>query len=143
MVGSVVIVTGALIGLLYVQQHKQLDEGVSNVKFMTLEVDKQDLADGESTNVLMNKRSSEDKLVQNARILMTIEPSGYEPFLSISNSTIEIPVFLGKDARTGEIKVSVTATGSPAKEAVYVLKGMVFVEQTLSDVKEFRLTIHQ
>jgi hypothetical protein len=74
---------------------------------------------------------------------MTIEPSGYEPFLSISNSTIEIPVFLGKDARTGEIKVSITATGSPAKESVYVLKGMVFVEQTLSDVKEFRLTIHQ
>ena len=80
MVGSVVIVTGALIGLLYVQQQKQLDEGVSNVKFMTLEVDKQDIADGESTNVLMNMRSSEDKLVQNARILMTIEPSGYEPF---------------------------------------------------------------
>lgn len=75
--------------------------------------------------------------------MTTIEPSGYEPFLSISNSTIEIPVFLGKDARTGEIKVSVTATESPAKEAVYVLKGMVFVEQTLSDVKEFRLTIHQ
>ena len=69
--------------------------------------------------------------------MTTIEPSGYEPFLSISNSTIEIPVFLGKDARTGEIKVSVTATGSPAKEAVYVLKGMVFVEQTLSDVKNF------
>jgi hypothetical protein len=43
-------------------------------------------------------RSSEDKLVQNARIFMTIEPSGFEPFLSISNSTIEIPVFLGKDA---------------------------------------------
>ena len=74
---------------------------------------------------------------------MTIEPSGYEPFLSISNSTIEITVFLGKDARIGEIKVSVTATGSTAKEEVYVLKGMVFVEQTLSDVKEFRLTIHQ
>ena len=52
-------------------------------------------------------------------------------------------MFLGKDARTGEIKFSVTATGSTAKEAVYVLKGMVFVEQTLSDVKEFRLTIHQ
>ena len=75
--------------------------------------------------------------------MTTIEPSGYEPFLSISNSTIEIPVFLGKDARTGEIKVSVTATGSPAKEAVYVLKGIVFLELTLSDVKEFRLTIHQ
>ena len=110
---------------------------------MTFEVDKQDIAVGESTNVLINVLSSEDKLIQNARILMTIEPSGYEPLLSISNSNIEVPVFLGKDARTGEIKVSITATGSPAKEAVYVLKGMVFVEQTLSDVKEFRLTIHQ
>jgi len=93
-----VIVTGAVIGLFYVQQQKQLDEGVPNVKFMTFEVDKQDIAVGESTNVLINVRSSEDKLVQNARIFMTIEPSGYEPFLSISNSTIEIPVFLGKDA---------------------------------------------
>jgi hypothetical protein len=35
-----VIVTGALIGLFYVQQQKQLDEGVPNVKFMTFEVDK-------------------------------------------------------------------------------------------------------
>jgi hypothetical protein len=124
-VGSVVIVTGVLIGLFYVQQRKQLDEGVPNVKFMTFKVDKQDIAVGESTNVLINVRSSEDKLIQEARILMTIEPSGYEPFLSISNSTIEMPVFLGKDAKTGEIKVSVTAKGSPAKEAVYVVKGMV------------------
>ena len=114
-----------------------------NVKFMTFQVDKQDIAVGESTNVLINVLSSEDKLIQNARILITIEPSGYEPFLSISNSNIEVPVFLGKDARTGEIKVFFTATGSPAKEAVYALKNMVFVEQTLSDVKEFRLTIHQ
>lgn len=57
------IVTGALIGLLYVQEQKQLDEGVPNVKFMTFEVDKQDIAVGESTNVLINVRSSEDKLV--------------------------------------------------------------------------------
>ena len=120
------IVTGALTGLFYFQLQKQLDEGVPNVKFMTFEVDKQDIAVGESTNVLINVLSSEDKLIQNARILITIESSGYEPFLSISNSNIEVPVFLGKDARTGEIKVSITATGSPAKEAVYVLKGMVF-----------------
>lgn len=53
-----------------------------------------------------------------------------------------MPMFFGKDARTGEIKVSVTAIGSTAKVAVYVLKG-IFVEQTQSDVREFRLTIHQ
>ena len=66
MVGSVVIVTEALIGLFHVQQQKQLDEGVSNVKFMTFEVDKQDIAVGESTNVLINVHSSEDELIQNA-----------------------------------------------------------------------------
>ncbi len=59
MVGSVVIVNGALIGLFYVQQQKQLEEGVPNVKFMTFEVDKQDIAVGESTNVLINVLSSE------------------------------------------------------------------------------------
>ena len=60
------IVTGALIGLFYVQQQKQLDEGVPNVKFMTFEVDKQDIACEESTNVLINVHSSEDELIQNA-----------------------------------------------------------------------------
>ncbi len=62
-------------------------------------------------------RSSEDKVINDARITITIEPSGYEPYLSISNSTIQLPTFLGKVARTGQVHVSVTATGSPAKEA--------------------------
>jgi hypothetical protein len=109
---------------------------------MTFEVDKQEIAVGESANILINVVNSEDKVIDDdARVVMTIEPYGYEPYLSISNSTIELPMFLGKDARTREIKVSITATGSPAKEAVYVVKGMVFVEETQSDVREFRLTI--
>ena len=87
--------------------------------------------------------SSEDIVIEDAKIVITIEPSGYEPYLSISNGTIQLPMFLGKDARTGEIHVSVTATGSPAKEAVYLVKGMVLVDQRLADQREFRLTIHQ
>ncbi len=137
------IVTAALIGLFYFQQQRQQNEAAPDVKFITFEVDKQEIAVGESTNVLINVRSSEDRVIDDARIVMTIEPSDYGPFLSIGNSTIEMPMFFGKDVRRGEIKVSVSATGSPAKEAVYVLKGMVFVEQTQSDVREFRLTIHQ
>jgi hypothetical protein len=66
------------------------------VNFITFEVDKHNIAVGESTNVLINVRSSEDKSIQNPRILMTVEPSCYEPSLSITNSTIEIPVFFGK-----------------------------------------------
>jgi hypothetical protein len=56
---------------------------------------------------------------------MTIELSGYELFRSISNSSIEMPMHLRKHPRTEEFKVFVTATGSPAKEAVYVSKRMV------------------
>jgi hypothetical protein len=124
------------------QQHQQNQE-VPDVKFMTFEVDKQEIAVGESTNVLINVRNSEDKIIDDAKVVMTIEPSGYEPYVSISNSPLQLPVFLGKDARTGEVNFSITATGSPAKEAVYVVKGTVFVNDAQTDIKEFPLTIRQ
>jgi hypothetical protein len=144
-VASAIIAAAVIIGLFSVQQQQQQqqNEGAPDMKFMTFEVDKQEIAVGESANILINVVNSEDKVIDDATIVMTIEPYGYEPYLSISNSTIELPMFLGKDARTGEIRVSITATGSPAKEAVYVVKGMVFVEETQSDVREFRLTIRQ
>ena len=124
------------------QQHQQNQE-VPDVKFMTFEVDKQEIAVGESTNVLINVRNSEDKVIDDSKVVMTIEPSGYEPYVSISNSPLQLPVFLGKDARTGEVNFSITATGSPAKEAVYVVKGTVFVNNAQTDIKEFPLTILQ
>ena len=127
----------------FVQQQQHQNPVAPNVKFMTFEVDKQEIAVGESTNVLINVRNSEDKVIDDARVVLTIEPSGYEPYLSISNSTIPLPIFLGKDARTGEVKDSITAAASPAKEAVYVVKGMVIVKNTQTDVKEFPLTIRQ
>jgi hypothetical protein len=77
-----------------------------------------------SDPVLINVRSSEDKIINDGRILMTIESSGYEPFLSLSNSVIQLPTFLRNDARTGQIHVSLTARGSIAKEAAYPAKGM-------------------
>jgi hypothetical protein len=110
---------------------------------MTFEVDKQEIAVGESTNVLINVQSSEDKVIDDAKVVMTLEPSSYEPYVSISNSPIQLPVFLGKDARTGEVNVSITATASPAKEALYVVKGIVFVNDAQTDIKEFPLTIRQ
>jgi hypothetical protein len=54
-----------------------------------------------------------------------------------------LPIFLGKDARTGEVKDSITATGSPAIEAAYAVKGIVFVKGTQTDIKELPLTIRQ
>jgi hypothetical protein len=139
------IVTAVIIGQFFVQQQQQHQQNpeAPDVKFMTFEVDEQEITVGESTNVLINVQSSEEIMVDNAKVVVTIEPSSYEPYLSINNSPIQLPVFLGKDARTGEVKVSITATASPAKEAVYVVKGIVFVNDTQTDVKEFPLTIRQ
>ena len=137
------LASAVIIGQFFIQQQNQQNPEAPNVKFMTFEVDKQEITVGESTNVLINVQSSEDIVIDNAKAVVTIEPSGYEPYLSINNSPIQLPVFLGKDARTGEVKVSITATDSPAKEAVYVVKGTVFVNDAQTDIKEFPLTIRQ
>jgi hypothetical protein len=138
-----IISASVIIGQFFVQQQHQQNPEAPNVKFMTFEVDKQEIAVGESTNVLINVQSSEDKVIDDAKVVMTLEPSGYEPYVSISNSPTQLPVFLGKDARAGEFNVSITATASPAKEAVYVVKGMVFANDVQTDIREFPLTIRQ
>ena len=148
---AILAVTGIaaafIIGQFFVvqqQQQQQQNSAAPDVKFIRFELDKYEIVVGETTNVLINVQSSEDMVIDDAKVVVTIDPPGYEPYISISNSPIQLPVFLGKDARAGEVKVSITATASPpAKEAVYGVKGMVFVEDTQTDIKEFPLTIRQ
>ena len=132
-----------IIGQFFVQQQRQQNPEAPDVRFITFEVDKQEITVGESTNVLINVRSSEDKVIDDAKVVMMLEPSGYEPYISISNNPLQLPVFLGKDARTGAVNISISATAIPAKEAVYIVKGMVFVNDVQTDIKEFPLTIRQ
>ena len=148
---AILAVTGIaaafIIGQFFVvqqQQQQQQNSAAPDVKFIRFELDKYEIVVGETTNVLINVQSSEDMVIDDAKVVVTIDPPGYEPYISISNSPIQLPLFLGKDARAGEVKVSITATASPpAKEAVYGVKGMVFVEDTQTDIKEFPLTIRQ
>jgi hypothetical protein len=146
-VAMAIIYASIIMGQFFVQQQQQQlqqnQEAPANVKFMTFEVDREEIAVGESTNLLINVQSSEDMEIDDAKVVMTIEPSSYQPYLSITHNTIQLPTFLGKDARTGEVKVSITATASPAKEAVYIVKGIVFVKGAQTDIKEFPLTILQ
>jgi hypothetical protein len=139
----VIMSASVIIVQFFVHQQYRQNPDAPNVRFITFEVDKQEIAVGESTNVLINVQSSEGKVIDNAKVVMTLEPSGYEPYVSISNSPLQLPVFLGKDARTGEVNISISATSSPAKEAVYVVKGAVFVNDVQTDIKEFPLTIRQ
>ena len=142
-----VIAAAFIIGQFFVvqqQQQQQQNSAAPDVKFIRFELDKHEIVVGETSNVLINVQSSEDMVIDDAKVVVTIDPPGHEPYISISNSPIQLPVFLGKDARAGEVKVSITATASPpAKEAVYGVKGMVFVEDTQTDIKEFPLTIRQ
>src|SRR5215212_1211626 len=53
-----------LIGVFYGQQEKnRQSEGAPDVKFITFEAEKKEIAVGESTTVLINVRSSEDKVI--------------------------------------------------------------------------------
>src|ERR671923_977086 len=142
-----VIAAAFIIGHFFVvqqQQQQQQNSAAPDVKFIRFELDKHEIVVGETSNVLINVQSSEDMVIDDAKVVVTIDPPGYEPYISISNSPIQLPVFLGKDARAGEVKVSITATESPpAKEAVYGVKGTVFVKDTQTDFKEVPLTIRR
>ncbi len=42
---------------------------------------------------------------------------------------------------TGQMQVVISAAGAPAKEAVYTVKGVLFIEGKQSDVREFELRV--
>ncbi len=114
-----------------------------NVKFVSFDADRKGIKVGEATNMFYNVQNFEERAIEDARVTIMIEPSGFEPYLSISNQTVDLPQLLGKDAATGEIKVSITAKSTPAKEAVYVVKGVLLVEGIQTDTKQFELKISQ
>jgi hypothetical protein len=81
-------------------------------------------------------------VIDNAKVDVTVDPQVGNTYLSISNSTIGLPA-MNTHARTGNIEVTINATGTPAKEAVYLIKGVLSTEGTRTDVREFQLTIRQ
>lgn len=143
-VAAIVIVAVAAAAIVFSMQ--QSGGGTSlasvpNVKFVSFDADRKDIKVGETTNVFYNVQNFEVRSIDDARVTIMIEPSGSDSYLSINNKTVSLPQLLGKDAATGKINVSITATGSPAKEAVYVVKGLLFVEGVQSDSRQFELKI--
>lgn len=141
----VAVAIGAAIVVFSVQQGGGLTNTaeIPDVKFASFDSDKKDIKVGETANVVYNVQNFEERTIDDASVTLMIEPAGSEPYLSISNQTVNLPQLLYKDAATGEINVSITATGSPAKEAVYVVKGLLIVEGVQSDSRQFDLKIRQ
>ena len=151
MIGKIIIVAGVLIvgiavaALVFLmpQEGGMTAVTVPNVKFVSFDADRKDITVGETTNMIYNVQNFEERAITDARVTILIESAGYGQFLSIQNQTILLSPLPAKDAATGEIRVPITATGSPAKEAVYVVKGILVVEGVQSDVRELELKIHQ
>jgi hypothetical protein len=114
-----------------------------NVKFTEFTPDRMDIRVGESIKILFNVQNLETRPITDAQVVIVIEPSGYQSYLTIQNQTVQLPVLHGRDARTGQMQVVINAAGAPAKEAVYTVKGLLFIEGNQSDVREFELRVRQ
>jgi hypothetical protein len=121
----------------------QGDSGAPNVRFTEFTPDRVDIRVGEATKIVFNVQNLESRPITDARVAIVVEPSGYQPYLSIDRPAIELPDLQSRDARTGQMQVTITATNAPAIEAVYTVKGVLFVEGVQSDVREFELRIRQ
>ena len=121
----------------------QRNSGIPNVKFTEFTPDRIDIRVGESTKILFNVQNLEMRVIVDAQVIIVIEPSSYQPYLTIQNQTTELPDLHSKDARTGQMQVVINAANAPAKEAVYSVKGVLFVEGKQSDVREFELRVRQ
>jgi hypothetical protein len=122
---------------------RQTNSDAPNLKFTEFSPDRTDIRVGESTRILFNVQNLETRLITDAQVVIVIEPSGYQSYLTIQNQTVQLPDLHGRDARTGQMQVVINAAGAPAKEAVYSVKGLLFIEGNQSDVREFELRIRQ
>ncbi len=121
----------------------QTNSDLPNVKFTEFTPDRRDISVGESTRILFNVQNLEMRSITDGQVIIVIEPSGYQPYLTIQNQTVQLPDLHSRDARTGQIEVIISAAGAPAKEAVYTVKGVLFIEGNQSDVREFELRVRQ
>lgn len=122
---------------------RETNPGAPNVKFTEFTPDRLDIRVGKATKVVFNVQNLESRAITDARVAIVVEPSGYQPYLLIDRPTIELPDLQSRDARTGQMQITITAASAPAKEAVYTVKGVLFAEGVQSDLKEFELRIRQ
>ena len=121
----------------------QTNSDLPNVKFTEFTPDRRDISVGESTRILFNVQNLEMRPITDGQVIIVIEPSGYQSYLTIQNQTVQLPDMHSRDARTGQIEVIISAAGAPAKEAVYIVKGVLLIEGNQSDVREFELRVRQ
>jgi hypothetical protein len=142
-IAIVALVVAIAVAIIVFSMPMQTNSDVPNVKFTEFTPDRRDISVGESTKILFNVQNLEMRPIIDGQVIIVIEPSGYQPYLTIQNQTVYLPDLHSRDARTGQIEVIISAAGVPAKEAVYTVKGVLFIEGNQSDIREFELRVRQ
>jgi hypothetical protein len=137
------LVVAIAVAIIVFSMPMQTNSDVPNVKFTEFTPDRRDISVGESTKILFNVQNLEMRPIIDGQVIIVIEPSGYQSYLTIQNQTVQLPDLYSRDARTGQIEVIISAAGVPAKEAVYTVKGVLFIEGNQSDIREFELRVRQ
>jgi hypothetical protein len=137
------LVVAIAVAIIVFSMPMQTNSDVPNVKFTEFTPDRRDISVGESTKILFNVQNLEMRPIIDGQVIIVIEPSGYQSYLTIQNQTVQLPDLHSRDARTGQIEVIISAAGVPAKEAVYTVKGVLFIEGNQSDIREFELRVRQ
>ncbi|HKU50367.1 MAG TPA: hypothetical protein VJP79_10475 [Nitrososphaera sp.] len=117
--------------------------GTPDVRFTNFTPDRTEIRVGESANIIFNVQSREQGVVNDSKVMIVIEPDGYQPYISVSDPVVELPAMLAKDARTGEQSVRIHVNGLPAKEATYDVKGVLLVDGKQSDIRQFEMRVVQ
>lgn len=143
MIAVAALAVAIAVAIIVFSMPMQTNSNVPNVKFTEFTPDKRDISVGESTKILFNVQNLEMRPITDGQVIIVIEPSGYQSYLTIQNQTVQLPDLHSRDARTGQMEVVISAASSPAKEAVYTVKGVLLIEGSQSDVREFELRIRQ
>ena len=143
MVAIAALAVAIAVAIIVFSTPMQTNSDVPNVKFTEFTPDRRDISVGESTKILFNVQNLEMRPIIDGQVIIVIEPSGYQSYFTIQNQTVQLPDLHSRDARTGQIEVVINAAGAPAKEAVYTVKGVLFIEGNQSDVREFELRVRQ
>ena len=143
MIAAAALAVALAVAIVVFSMPMQTNSDVPNVKFTEFTPDKKDISVGESTKILFNVQNLEMRPIIDGQVIIVIEPSGYQSYLTIQNQTVQLPDLHSRDARTGQMEVVISAAGAPAKEAVYTVKGVLFIEGSQSDVREFELRVRQ
>ena len=143
MVAIAALAVAIAVAIIVFSMPMQTNSDAPNVKFTEFTPDRRDISVGESTKILFNVQNLEMRPITDGQVIIVIEPSGYQSYLTIQNQTVQLPDLHSRDARTGQMEVVITAAGAPAKEALYTVKGILFIEGNQSDVREFELRVRQ